>query len=126
MLGHITEWFYAGLAGIQADPAAPGWKKFIIKPAVVGDLTWVKAHYDSPYGRIVSNWKREGEKLTMDVTIPPNSTATIYVPAKDAASITESGKPATKAVGVKFLRMENGAAVYAVGSGTYHFESMLK
>ena len=93
---------------------------------MVGDLTWVKAHYDSPYGRIVSHWKREGEKLTMDVTIPPNSTATIYVPAKDAASITESGKPATKAVGVKFLRMENGAAVYAVGSGTYHFESMLK
>ena len=136
MLGHITEWFYAGLAGIQTDPAAPGWKKFIIKPAVVGDLTWVKAHYDSPYGRIVSNWKLEGEKLTMDVTIPPNSTATIYVPvaskpsedgpAKDAASVTESGKPATKAVGVKFLRMENNAAVYAVGSGTYHFESMLK
>ena len=70
----------------------------------------------------------------MDVTIPPNSTATIFVPAKDAASVTESGpstglragKPATKAVGVKFLRMENGAAVYAVGSGTYHFQSQLQ
>jgi hypothetical protein len=134
MLGHITEWFYAGLAGIQADPAAPGWKKFIIKPWVpalsgvegVGDLTWVKAHYDSPYGRIVSHWKLEAGKLTMEVTVPPNTTATIFVPAKDAASVTESGKPATKAVGVKFLRMENNAAVYAVGSGTYHFESMLK
>jgi hypothetical protein len=139
MLGHITEWFYAGLAGIQADPAAPGWKKFIIKPAVVGDLTWVKAHYDSPYGRIVSNWKRDPStslragKLTMDVTIPPNSTATIYVPAKDAAGVTESGvkigearAPALSNVeGVKFLRMENGAAVYEVGSGTYQFKSAL-
>jgi hypothetical protein len=92
---------------------------------MVGDLTWVKAHHDSPYGRIVSNWKLEAGKLTMEVTVPPNSTATIFVPAKDAASVTESGKPATKAVGVKFLRMENGAAVYAVGSGTYQFQSAL-
>ena len=59
----------------------------------------------------------------MDVTTPPNSTATIYVPAKDAASVTESGKPAGEANGVKFLRMENGAAIYAVGSGNYQFQS---
>ena len=123
MLGHITEWFYAGLAGIQADPAAPGFKNTIIKPAVVGDITWVKCHYDSPYGKIVSNWKREGEKLTMEVVIPPNSTATIFVPAKDATSVTESGKPAGEAKGVKFLRIENHAAVYAVGSGNYQFQS---
>jgi alpha-L-rhamnosidase len=61
----------------------------------------------------------------MDVTVPPNTTATIFVTAKDAASVTESGKPATKAVGLKFLRMENNAAVYAIGSGTYQFQSPL-
>jgi alpha-L-rhamnosidase len=113
-------------AGIQAVPAAPGFKNTIIKPAIVGDVTWVKSHHDSPYGRIASNWKREGEKLTMDVTIPPNSTATVFVPAKDAASVTESGKPAAEAKGVKFLRMENGAAIYAVGSGNYQFQSQLQ
>ena len=118
-------WFYQGLAGIQADPAAAGFKNAIIKPAIVGDVTWVKSHHDSPYGRIVSNWKREGEKLSMDVTVPPNSTATIFVPAKDAASVTESDKPAAEAEGVKFLRMENNAAVYAVGSGNYEFQSQL-
>lgn len=80
MLGHLTEWLYAGLAGIQPDPAAPGWKKFVIKPAIVGDLTWVKAHYDSPYGRIVSHWRRGGGNVTMDVTVPANSTATIITP----------------------------------------------
>jgi alpha-L-rhamnosidase len=80
MLGHITEWFYAGLAGINPDPAAPGWKRFIIKPAVVGDLTWVRAHYDSPYGRIISHWRRSGRNLTMDVTVPANSSATIITP----------------------------------------------
>jgi alpha-L-rhamnosidase len=57
----------------------------------------------------------------MEVTIPVNTTATVFVPAKDAASVTESGQPAASAEGVKFLRMEKGAAVYAVGSGTYRF-----
>ena len=116
-------WLYQGLAGIRPDPAASGFKKIIIKPAVVGDISWVKCHHDSPYGRIVSNWKREGDMVSMDLTIPPNTTATVYVPAKVATGITESGKPASKAEGVKFLRMENGIAVYAVGSGTYRFQS---
>ena len=125
MFGQIMEWFYHDLAGIQADPTAPGFKKSVIKPAIVGDLTWVKSHYDSPYGRIVSYWEREGDKLTINATIPANTTATVYVPAKDAAGVTESGKPADEAAGVKFLRMENNAAVYAVGSGTYRFQSRL-
>jgi alpha-L-rhamnosidase len=90
---------------------------------MAGDLTWVKGHHDSPYGRIVNNWKREGDKLTMDVTIPLNTTATVHVPAKDAAGVTESGKPAAKSDGAKFLRMENGVAVYEVGSGVYCFQS---
>jgi alpha-L-rhamnosidase len=59
----------------------------------------------------------------MDVTIPVNTTATVYVPAKDEASVTESGLPAERAEGVKFLRMENGAAILEVGAGTYRFGS---
>jgi hypothetical protein len=123
MLGHLMEWFYHDLAGIGCDPSGPGFKKIIIKPAIVGDLTWLKAHYDSVYGRIVSNWKREGDKLTMDVTIPPSTTATVCVPAKDAADVTEGGKPAAQAEGVKFLRLENGTAVFEVGAGRYRFNS---
>ena len=121
MLGHINEWFYHDLAGIQSDPAVVGFKNIVIRPVPVGDLTWVKAHYDSLYGRIVSNWKLETGNLKLDVTIPINTTATVYVPAKDAAGVTESGRPAAQAEGVKFLRMENGAAVYEIGSGTYRF-----
>jgi alpha-L-rhamnosidase len=125
-------WLYQGPAGIQTDPAAPGFKKVIIKPAIVGDLTWVKAHHDSPFGRIVSNWKRDpstslraGGGLTMEVTVPANTTATVHVPTKDAVGVTESGKPVAEAKCVKFLRMENHAAVYEVASGTYYFQSSL-
>jgi len=139
MLGHIEEWFYRGLGGISSDPSGPGFKKITIKPQIVGDLSAANVAYDSPYGRIVSNWKRNlstsllrqgsgqvgADKLKMDVTIPPNTTATVYVPAKDNGAVTESGKPADKSDCVKFLRMENNAAVYAVGSGTYQFQSTM-
>lgn len=121
MFGDISAWFYKTLAGIRPDPAQPGFKHIIIQPQPVADLTWVKAFYDSAYGRIVSEWRREAGKLTMNLTIPANTTATVHVPVQNAAMVTEGGKPAAKAAGVKFLRMENGAAVYAVGSGSYRF-----
>jgi len=82
--GNLDAWFYQTLAGIR--PAAPGFKKILIQPTVVGDLTWVKAHFDSPYGRIASEWKIEGNQLTMDVTVPVNTTATIVVPGKNGGS----------------------------------------
>jgi alpha-L-rhamnosidase len=121
--GNLDAWFYQTLAGINYDPAQPGFKHIIIKPRPLGDLTWAKARHDCLFGRIASSWKLENDQLTMEVTIPANTTATVYVPAKDAAAVTESGKPANKADGVKFLRMENGAAVYEVGSGQYRFKA---
>jgi len=123
--GNLDAWFYQTLAGINYDRQQPGFKHIIIKPTLAGDLTWVKAHFDSPFGRIVSNWKKAGNLLTMEVTIPANTTATVYVPAQDATSVTESGKPAAQAEGVKFLRLENHTAVYDLGSGTYRLESKL-
>jgi alpha-L-rhamnosidase len=119
--GAVGEYLYGAVGGIQAG--SPGYKTIVVKPVLGDGLTWAKTSFDSIHGPIVSNWKREGGKLTMDVTIPPNTTATVFVPAKDAASVTESGKPAGEAEGVKFLRMENNAAVYAVGSGNYQFQS---
>lgn len=118
-------WLYQGLGGIRPDPSAPGFKKIMIKPAVVGNLTWVKSHHDSPYGRIISHWKRHHQQLTVELTIPANTTATVYLPATDASSVTESGNTLGQMKGVTFKRLENSAAVYQVGSGTYRFQSTL-
>lgn len=125
MLGHAEEWFYAGLAGIRPDPAAPGFRRFILRPEIVGDLTWVRAHHDSPYGRIASAWRRTGPQLQWDVIIPPNTRATVFVPARDAHAVQESGKPANSVQGLAFLRAENGVAVFEAGSGNYRFTSEL-
>lgn len=118
-------WFYQGAAGIQADASAPGFKHIIINPAMVGNLTWVKAHHDSPYGRVVSNWRIEGGHVTMEVVIPANSTATVHLPASDASDITINGVPVTKAEHVTISKMEKENAVVNVGSGRYTFISTL-
>ncbi len=114
-------WLYQGLSGIQADPAAPGFKNVIINPAMVGDLAWVRAHHDSPYGRIVSNWKREDRRVIMEVVIPPNSTGTVYVPAKHAADVMVNGRAIAEAEHVRFSRMEDNKVVLDVDSGSYVF-----
>jgi alpha-L-rhamnosidase len=75
------------------------------------------------HGRIQSSWQRDGDKLTLEIAIPPNTTATVSVPARDATKVTEGGKPASEAPGIKFIRYEDGAAVYETGSGTYRFKS---
>ena len=122
MLGHIEEWFFGDLLGIQPDPAATGFKKIIIAPQTVGDLDWVKGHYDSPYGRIAVEWRRKDATLTLDVTIPANTTATIFVPATRTAQVTAGGQQlADKAQGLKFLRSDDGRQVYEARSGHYRF-----
>ena len=120
-LGTCTEWFYRSVLGI--DAAEPGFGKLLLKPEPGGDLAWARGHYDSPHGRIGSDWKIDSGRFLWNVEIPANTTATVHVPAKDARSVTESDKPADSAEGVKFLRMESGAAVYEVGSGRYRFGS---
>jgi alpha-L-rhamnosidase len=123
MLGHITEWFYKDLVGIDGDPTGPGFKKIIIKPAPVGDLTWAKASYDSVRGRISSEWQRSPGRFNLKVRIPANTTATIFLPSKSGADVTENGKPASQMAGVKLLRHENGCTVLAVASGEYDFSA---
>jgi len=123
MLGQIEEWFYHDLAGIQNGPGSAGFKAVVIDPQPVGDITWARASYDSIRGKIVSNWKREGEAFTLKAAIPPNTTATVFVPAKSANEVRENGKPAQESAGVKFLRFENGRAVFAIESGSYEFKS---
>ena len=125
MLGQIMEWFYHDLGGIGCDSGGPGFKKIIIHPTPVGDLTWVHCSYDSIHGRIVSRWKREGKHFALEVTIPANTTATVWVPARQPGEVWEGNAPAGRSQGVKFLRQEAAGAVYRVGSGQYVFHSEL-
>jgi len=122
-LGSVDAWLFQALGGIRLDPVVPAFKHFLIKPAVVGDLTWVKCAYASVHGRIESHWRREGATLRLELTIPPNTTATVYLPTAQAAAVAESGRPAATAPSVEAVGVRAGAAVYEVGSGRYVFEA---
>ncbi|MBC8005805.1 MAG: alpha-L-rhamnosidase, partial [Verrucomicrobia bacterium] len=110
------------LLGINAK--ASGFASFEIKPQPAGDLTWARGHYDALVGRIVSDWKIEGTRFLMKVSVPANTTARIYVPTLPRSAVSESGKPATEAQGLQFLEYQDGYAVFEAGSGDYSFESV--
>lgn len=120
---YIGGWFYRGLAGIQWDSETPGFKHVILRPGLVKSVDWVKCSYESPYGKIISNWKLENNSFTWDISVPPNTLATVCVPGKNS---TESGLPAENALGVSFLKNEEGYTVFRVEPGVYNFESSLK
>ena len=121
LVGDLVIWLNETVAGIRPDPAQPGFKHIVMKPQPLGDLTEVKATHRSPYGVIASEWHREKGSFDWRITVPPNTTATVYVPASRADSVTESGKPLGEARGIKLLRMEGATAVIAVESGSYRF-----
>ena len=124
--GSCGQWMFSTMAGIDTD--GPGFRRVLIRPRPGGGIQYTKASYDSICGKIATAWEDGGDALTVTVTIPANTTATVYIPAKAPESVTEGGKQASEAPGVKFLRMEGGpgkdsAAVFAIGSGTYRFVS---
>jgi alpha-L-rhamnosidase len=114
-------WLYEGLGGIRPDPSAPGFKRLSIRPYLADGLEWVRCSYDSPYGRIETRWRLKEGRLNLEVTVPANTTATIYVPTAQPGAVKESGRPASESV--KLLRAEPGAALYQVGGGHYAFEA---
>jgi alpha-L-rhamnosidase len=111
--GAVGYWFYTGAAGIQPDDSSPGYKHFFLAPQFTSRLTHVKATLDSPYGKILSYWHVEGDRMIYDVTVPPNSSATLQLPfpPKD---VTESGQP----IAADAAALSTSLPLVA---GTYHF-----
>lgn len=121
MMGSVDAWLYKYFAGINSDEQGAGFKRIIIRPHPVGKLTWARAEYTSMYGIIRSAWHKEAERFRLNVTVPVNTTATVYVPARDVRNVKEGGIAAKSAVGVKWLRNENEAVVFQIDSGDYEF-----
>jgi alpha-L-rhamnosidase len=122
MFGDVAAWYTKNLAGIAPDPASPGFNHFFLQPQPVGDLTWAKATYDSVHGKIVCDWKLDGNKLSVHVVVPANTTATLRLPTSDAESIRESGQSLAGAAGVELdSPQEENVAQLGLGSGDYRF-----
>ena len=116
--GAIGDWMYRKMAGLDTYEDGVGYKHIKVMPHIGGGFTQVSASLKTYYGTASSAWHVSGNDVTMDVVIPANTTATIYIPATNINAVTESGKalqPSTTT--------EDGYTVIKVGSGSYHFTS---
>ncbi|MDP4222956.1 MAG: family 78 glycoside hydrolase catalytic domain, partial [Bacteroidota bacterium] len=125
MFGGGITWFYRKLAGMNTDPDKPGYRHIIFRPQPAGDILNVSYSNRTPYGNASVNWKKESGKFIMEINVPVGCTASVFVPAKRADDVTESGKKIRRSNQVTFLRLEEGYAVFETGSGNYRFESAL-
>lgn len=123
MMGSVGSWLYKYVAGILPDINHPGFEKFTLRPYILNELQHAEASYQSVKGAIISSWKKSKGTLEYNVTIPPNSVATIFIPTRDVKSLTEGGRRISGIKAYKLLRMEGLAAVYEIGSGVYQFKS---
>jgi alpha-L-rhamnosidase len=121
MLGHIMEWFYRGVLGIDQSRNSIAHKETIINPAVVGDLSSAKGSYECMYGRIATEWKKTDSAFQLKVEIPANTSALVYLPADATSEILEGGLSIAKSRDVKLLGFENGKVKLKLGSGSYNF-----
>lgn len=120
--GAVGDWMYRTIGGIRPDDAAPGYRHVTIAPQPGGGLTSARATYRSRYGQFVSDWKLDAAgQMSLDVTVPGNTTATVEIPSASRWAVTEGGRPAADADGVRFVKMSGSAAVFTVGAGTYRF-----
>jgi len=122
--GSIGEWMYENIIGIQPDSAAPGFRHFILKPLPGGTLTWAKGSFNSMSGKIEAGWKRNGNHFEYQFTVPPNTTATVCIPAKSNDSVLLDGKKLSDAnIQAGYI---DGYVVFKIQPGTYSASSELQ
>jgi alpha-L-rhamnosidase len=121
--GAIGDWLYRKVAGIDLDPAVPGFKAFVIKPHPGGEMNNVKSSRQTPYGEAATEWEVKEGKFLMEVTIPVNTTATVFVPTSTGDLLVDGEKAdrpgKVQGRGYDYMVVEKG-------SGTYRFETTLK
>jgi hypothetical protein len=122
MLGHIEEWFYAGLAGIRPHLETPGLRRVDIRPEMVGNLASVDATWQTFRGPVKVQWKTEGDTLHLAVELPPGMSSHVSLPAASPDQVRESGAYLAKAAGITLLKPESDRTVVQIGSGRYDFQ----
>ncbi len=123
-LGSIGEWLFRHVAGIELDPDVPGFRRFILQPHPGGGLSSAAAAYRTMNGEIRSEWRRSGAEFTWRVTVPPNTSARIFIPSDPSTVPTESGHPLHSSPGLRSAGRSGCYCVCHAPAGSYVFESL--
>ena len=119
--GAIGEWLYRVVAGLEIDPAAPGYKHILFQPQPGGGLTAAQATLDSPYGLVTTAWTLGATDFRLRITVPPNTHATVRLPAQQLEQVSEGDQPIGIGDGILSAQVEGDVAVIEVGAGAYEF-----
>ena len=123
MMGSVGSWFYKYVLGIAPSAEHPGFEQFTLRPFIFEELDFVEGQLETIRGTIEISWRKEKNNLLkMDVTIPPNSTAIVYLPANHQNKIREKGKNISRINEIEIVGEENGNIVAKIGSGNWSFE----
>ncbi len=122
MFGSVDEWFNKELAGIQPAPDAVGFDKIVIKPHIVGGLTWAKAKYQSVRGPVASAWKVRGGRLRLNATIPAYTRAEVWVPVQGEATVDIVAAPRGGRT-MQPTGHKEGYVVFEAGPGDWSFRT---
>jgi alpha-L-rhamnosidase len=123
--GAIGDWMYRVIAGINTDENSPGFHKIIISPHPGGKLTSAQAELETLYGKVKSAWSIDNGIFTLDVIVPPNTTAEIVLPSV-TDQITENGLDINTEKEITGIQKIGNDEHLNIGSGTYHFVYTLK
>lgn len=124
LLGDLIVWFYEYLAGIQNMPGSIAFKEISMKPYPVDGLDFVNASYHSVHGLIKSEWKKESGSFHWNITIPCNTSATVYIPIS-GTELSKEDKAAIQKEGASYVETKGNYAIFKVPSGTYHFKTSI-
>jgi alpha-L-rhamnosidase len=119
--GAVGEWMYQTIAGIDLDPALPGYKRMLIRPQPGGGLSQASASLDTPYGTVESAWSDQGGVRTLKVRIPANTRASLRLPDAAADQVREGGQALAGDAGLLGLHPDGTALTVELGSGQYAF-----
>jgi len=119
MFGSGLTWMYRRLAGVESDEKQPGYRHFMVNPMLPDDINHVRYAKETPYGKVVSEITKDKGGHTYRVSVPVGSTCTLSLSVSDG--VLESGRPLSKAKGVKSLGTKDGKQTLLLQSGSYTF-----
>jgi len=123
LLGDLITWMYENLAGIKTNDSIVAFGKIMMHPALVENVNHVIGAFYSIHGQIYSEWKKEQNRFTWKIIIPPNTRAVVYMPASSIEKVREGSLPVSSIEGVHFLGSQPHRVVFEIGSGEYSFTS---
>jgi alpha-L-rhamnosidase len=119
--GAVGEWLFRAVAGIDTTTDGAGYRELLVSPELGGSLTSARAHLETLHGRVETSWTLDGERATLNVTVPANTTAILRLPVSTVEQATEGGRRLTEVAGLSAFTVAGNRVECRAVAGRYEF-----